>query len=101
MTHHKHTQTDRLALRIVDLVVRRPWLTILATLLLVVSAGSGLRFIEFSTNYRVFFSPQNPELVAFEEFQQTYTKKMTTFSSRSNPNTTRYLVLESRRRTRN
>ncbi len=74
MTHHKHTQTDRLALKIVGLVVRRPWLTILATLLLVVSAGSGLRFIEFSTNYRVFFSPQNPELVAFEEFQQTYTK---------------------------
>ncbi len=74
LSEDNQTLADRLASSIVDLVVRRPWLTILATLILVLSAGSGLRFIEFSTNYRVFFSPQNPELVAFEDFQRTYTK---------------------------
>ncbi len=73
-TEDKQTRTDHLASSIVNFVIRYPWLTILATLLLVVSTGTGLRFIEFSTNYRVFFSPQNPELVAFENFQQTYTK---------------------------
>ncbi|GMQ89226.1 MAG: MMPL family transporter [Gammaproteobacteria bacterium] len=66
--------TDRIALRLADFVVRRRWLVILATLALVVLAGSGGRYLEFSNNYRVFFSPDNPELVAFEEFQRTYTK---------------------------
>ncbi|MFQ5972403.1 MAG: outer membrane lipoprotein-sorting protein [Alphaproteobacteria bacterium] len=66
--------TERLALRLADFVMRRAWLVIVATLLLVIVAGSGARFLEFSNNYRVFFSPENPELVAFERFQDTYTK---------------------------
>jgi len=74
VSEHHTTRADRLASAIVDLVLRQPWLIILVTLILVLFAGSGLRFIEFSTNYRVFFSPQNPELVAFEDFQRTYTK---------------------------
>ena len=36
--------------------------------------GSGASKLEFSTNYRVFFSEANPELQAFEELQNTYTK---------------------------
>ena len=68
------TATDRLALAITDFAIRRPWRTIVATLVLVVMAGSGLLNIGLATNYRVFFSPENPELVAFENFQETYTK---------------------------
>ncbi|MFQ5761014.1 MAG: RND family transporter, partial [Acidiferrobacterales bacterium] len=68
------TATDRLALGITDFAIRRPWRTIVATLVLVVMAGSGLLNIGLATNYRVFFSPENPELVAFENFQETYTK---------------------------
>ena len=30
--------------------------------------------LEFASNYRVFFSDENPELVAFEDLQATYTK---------------------------
>ena len=30
--------------------------------------------LQFSSNYRVFFSSDNPELTAFETFQATYTK---------------------------
>jgi predicted RND superfamily exporter protein len=55
-------------------VTRRPWLVLALVLLVVAAAASGARFLEFSNNYRVFFSPDNPELVAFEEFQATYTK---------------------------
>ena len=66
--------TDRVALGLGRFVTRRPWVAIVATLLLAIGAGSGIRFLAFSNNYRVFFSPENPELVAFDDFQNTYTK---------------------------
>ena len=66
--------TDRLALRLGGFVTRQPWLAIIATLLLAIGASSGVRFLDFANNYRVFFSPGNPELVAFDDFQNTYTK---------------------------
>jgi len=37
-------------------------------------AASGGRFLSFKTDYRVFFSEDNPQLQAFEELQNTYTK---------------------------
>ncbi len=70
----KALSSDRFAARLADFVIRRRWLVIVATLLLVGISSSGARFLEFSNNYRVFFSPENPYLVAFETFQDTYTK---------------------------
>ncbi len=55
-------------------VIRFRWLIILMTLLLVFTAASGGRFLSFSTDYRVFFSKDNPQLLAFETLQNTYTK---------------------------
>ena len=55
-------------------VIRWRWWIIPFTLLLVVAAASGARFLKFSTNYRVFFSEDNPQLMAFEALQDTYTK---------------------------
>ena len=66
--------TDRPARRLGRFVTARPWVVIGATLMLSLVASSGARFLDFSNNYRVFFSPDNPELVAFDEFQNTYTK---------------------------
>ncbi len=68
------TWTDRLASRLADSVVRFRWLVILAAVLGMGLAASGARHLEFANNYRVFFSGENPELVAFENFQATYTK---------------------------
>ena len=45
-------------------------LTVVATLLL----ASGGRFLIFTNDYRVFFGPDNPQLLAFEKLQETYTK---------------------------
>ena len=73
-SHTKHTVSDRVALSFAKFATSRPWLTIAATLIVVLTAAYGLRGIGLATNYRVFFSAQNPELVAFEEFQATYTK---------------------------
>jgi uncharacterized protein len=55
-------------------VIRFRWLIIPFTLLIVLAAASGARFLGFSTDYRVFFSKDNPQLVAFETLQNTYTK---------------------------
>lgn len=55
-------------------VIQFRWWIVLATLLIVLVAASGGRFLGFSTDYRVFFSKDNPQLVAFETLQNTYTK---------------------------
>lgn len=65
---------DRFAVALTRSVTGHRWLVILVSLGLAVAAGSGMGNLEFSTNYRVFFSKANPELRAFEDLQNTYTK---------------------------
>jgi predicted RND superfamily exporter protein len=65
---------DAFASSLAQFVIRHRWLVIAATLLAVVAVGSGARHLDFANNYRAFFSTENPELVAFEAFQGTYTK---------------------------
>ncbi|OUR64652.1 RND transporter [Methylophaga sp. 42_25_T18] len=60
--------------RYAQFVVSHPWRMLLFALILVLGAGSGGRLIEFSNDYRVFFSEDNPELLAFEAMQDVYTK---------------------------
>lgn len=55
-------------------LMRWRWLVILATLIVVGFIASGMRFLEFTTDYRAFFSPSNPQLQAFENMQDTYAK---------------------------
>lgn len=50
------------------------WITMLLSLLVVVLIASGARFLQFNNDYRVFFDGNNPQLLAFEELQATYTK---------------------------
>lgn len=55
-------------------VMNHPWRVILVSILLALAAGSGGRFLGFTTDYRVFFSSDNPQLVAFESLEKIYTK---------------------------
>ena len=66
--------TDRFATALAAGVIRYRWLVIAAALLLVAGLGSGMGKLNFSTDYRAFFSDQNPEMMAFENFQGSYTK---------------------------
>ncbi len=50
------------------------WLVILLSVLSVLGLASGGRFLQFTNDYRVFFSEDNPQLQAFENLQDTYTK---------------------------
>ncbi len=58
-------------------VIRWRWLIVIAAVLMVAMAASGARFIEFSGSYRVFFSAENPQLQAFDQLQNTYSKNDT------------------------
>ena len=55
-------------------LMSRRWLVLLVTVLAVVLLASGGRFLVFQNDYRIFFSKANPQLTAFEEMQNTYTK---------------------------
>jgi predicted RND superfamily exporter protein len=56
-------------------IVNHPWLVILVSLLIVVPAVYSIKEnIKFTTNYRVFFGPDNPQLLAFDELEKVYTK---------------------------
>ena len=65
---------DRFAASLTRRIIARPWLVIVLAVVIAGAAGSGAGNLAFSTNYRVFFSDANPELQAFEELQNTYTK---------------------------
>ncbi len=65
---------DQFAVAWTELVLRHRLLTIILCLLIVGLIASNARFLGFATDYRVFFSGENPDLMAFEEFQKTYTK---------------------------
>ncbi|NQT83575.1 MMPL family transporter [bacterium] len=55
-------------------VVKYRWWIIVGTILVVLTAGSGVRFLKISNDTRAFFSEKNPQLQAFEALENTYTK---------------------------
>jgi predicted RND superfamily exporter protein len=55
-------------------VIRYRWWIIIATLLMVASAGYGAKNLGFTNNYRAFFSEENPQLQAFDALQNKYIK---------------------------
>ena len=57
-----------------ELVIQYRWLVILASFLLVGLMASGAQHLSMTTNYRVFFSEDNPQRMAFEALENTYTK---------------------------
>jgi predicted RND superfamily exporter protein len=65
---------DRFAAALTRTVIARRWLVIMVSVVAATVVGVNIAKLEFSTNYRVFFSKANPELQAFENLQNTYTK---------------------------
>lgn len=55
-------------------VIRWRWAVILLTFVVAGAAGFGGSKLQFSNDYRVFFSDRNPQLEAFEALQKVYTK---------------------------
>ena len=55
-------------------VVAARWPILAGTLILVAAAAAGSLLLNFSASYRVFFSPDDPQLLALESLENTYSK---------------------------
>ena len=60
-------------------VIKHRAIIILFSVIIVGAAGSGLRHLGFDNDYRAFFNEHNPELIAFNEIENTYTKSDNVF----------------------
>jgi len=65
---------DRRIVGFAHWVIRWRWAVLLLGLVAGLGAGFGGQYLSFSTDYRVFFSQENPQLNAFESLQRVYTK---------------------------
>lgn len=55
-------------------IIRNRWLVLTLSLAALILMGAGMKKIYIRTDYRIFFSKENPQLTAFEELQNVYTK---------------------------
>lgn len=62
------------AARYAKTVIRFRWYIIVLSVIAVLFAASGGRFLEPTNDYRAFFDEKNPQLAAFESMQDTYDK---------------------------
>ncbi|MGJ8685894.1 MAG: efflux RND transporter permease subunit [Spongiibacteraceae bacterium] len=67
-------------------IVRWRWLVLLASLAISVAMLMGATKLTFSTDYRVYFGPNNPQLVAFDSLQEVYNKDDGTIIAIQTPN---------------
>ncbi len=56
------------------MIVKYRWIIAPALFLFALLAASGMQFLTFSNDSRMFFSKENPQLQALEELESTYTK---------------------------
>lgn len=68
------TGFERIIVSYARWVVKWRWLVLFSTLTLAVGLASGVKDITFSTSYRIFFGPDNPQLKAFDEIEKVYSK---------------------------
>ncbi|UCD24830.1 MAG: MMPL family transporter [Gemmatimonadota bacterium] len=55
-------------------VIRRRWWVLVSALIVTVAAGTGVRNLGLSTDYRTYFSADNPDLLAYEHVENIYTR---------------------------
>ncbi|MBT8127943.1 MAG: MMPL family transporter [Gammaproteobacteria bacterium] len=55
-------------------IIRWRYVVLLLTIAFVLIAGYGAQRLSFSNDYRMFFGPDNPQLLAFEKMQNTFNK---------------------------
>ena len=58
----------------VELILRHKWATVTIAILWIAIMGAGAKNLTFTTDYRVFFGDDNPQLMAFENLQDTYSR---------------------------
>ena len=57
-----------------EFIIRHKVLAVIFSLIMVGVMGAGAQHLTFTNDYRVFFGEDNPQLLAFENIQDTYSK---------------------------
>ncbi len=70
----KTTPLDGFSIALAKIVIRLRWFVVFAAVAAAAFIATGAANLEYSNNYRTFFSADNPELRNFEDFQATYIK---------------------------
>ena len=65
---------DRFSVAACEWVLAHRWWVLILSILCTGLVAHNARLLDFATDYRVFFSGENPDLIAFEDFQKIYTK---------------------------
>ena len=55
-------------------ILRHKWATVIIAVLWIAAMAAGAQRLTFTTDYRVFFGDDNPQLNAFENLQDTYSR---------------------------
>jgi len=74
MSSNNNSKFEQFVLNYVDKVIKYKWLVLILSIVLTLLAVMGAQNLRIDTNYRVFFSDDNPQLEAFEDMQKIYTK---------------------------
>jgi len=72
--HNLEAWTERQIANLSAWIVEHPFRSMLLSLLLVAACAAGLGGYKYSVDHRVFFSPENPQLQAFEKLHLDYSK---------------------------
>ncbi|MCH2038489.1 MAG: MMPL family transporter [Rickettsiales bacterium] len=67
-------QTSNPVISLAQFIIRFRILIIISSIIIAFACAYGMKNLAFDTNYRAFFSDQNPQLQAFDELQKVYTK---------------------------
>lgn len=65
-------EQDTLMTKFSSFVLNQKWLVIVLSILLIVAAAMGAKNLVFNPDNRAFFHEDNPQLVAFENMENTY-----------------------------
>ena len=57
-----------------DLIIRMRWWVILLPVVGFMTLGTGARHMELEQNYRIFFGPDNPQVVALDAMEEKFSK---------------------------
>lgn len=68
-------QNKKLVSKLSFFVTNHPWWVIFFSILFVTGLTIGVKNLEFKSDYRVYFSEDNPQLQAFDAIQETYSKR--------------------------
>jgi uncharacterized protein len=71
---HTYSRYEQAVVRYARWLVDHRWLTLLLSVFIFGALAAGAKNLKFSTDYRVYFGPGNPQLLAFEELQNVYAK---------------------------